>query len=370
MNRTLQFVIFLTVFLSLYGLMHFYVFWRLFTLFSFKRGVVFYSALVAGTLSYLAATMLEHRFSNLPSRIIYIAASIWMGALFIFLALFLVYEILHHFLPMTNRTWGKLLLGIGALLILYSLVNASFIRLKTYNISSAKITAPVKIVLLSDIHFGPIRKKKFLESIVEKTNRLNPDIVVITGDLLDGPYPYKEEDFAPLKNFSAPVYFITGNHERYAGPDKVETFLNPLGFHFLRNSSVEWKEMDIIGIDDAEDKRRVEEILADMAVDSSRFSVLLYHRPIPSLLETVSRNNIDLLLCGHVHAGQIVPFNFIVGLFYRPERGIHHKNGAYQIVSMGAGTWGPPMRLGTRSEIIIVCIDPVPDPLSGKNRKM
>lgn len=363
MNRTLHFVVFLTIFLSLYGLMHFYVFWRMAAFFSIKKGIIFYTAFFAGTCSYLGASMLEHRFSNLPSRIAYIAASIWMGSLFILFSLFLIHEILHHFLPMTNRTWGRALLAIGALLIIYSLLNASFVRLKTYTIPSAKIKRPVRIVLLSDIHFGPIRKKSFIEGIVEKTNRLNPDVVVIAGDLLDGPYPYKEDDFAPLKKFSAPVYFITGNHERYAGPDKVETFLKPLGFHILRNSSAKLKDMELIGIDDADDKRQVEKILPNMAFDSSCFSVLLFHRPTPGLLKTVSQNKIDLLLCGHVHAGQIVPFNLIVGLFFSPERGMHCRNGAYQIVSMGTGTWGPPMRLGTRSEIILVCIEPDINPL-------
>ena len=363
MNRTLQFLIFITIFLTLYGAMNFYVFWRMSALLSLKRNFIFYLVLVACTFSYLIAAILERRFPGLFSRLIYIAAALWMGILFILFSLVIVYEILHLFIKFPPGKAGIVLLCISGILTIYSLINASIVHVKTIRIRSNKIPGAVSFVQISDLHFGPILTSSFLSKIIQKINALNPDAVFITGDLVDGPYHYKEEDFAPLRELRAPVFLVTGNHERYAGLETVIGFLKKTPVQLLQNAVTNVKGVEVIGIDDADKKRQVEEILPTLKRDAAKFSILLYHRPVPGILKTAQKEGIDLVLCGHVHAGQIVPFNFIVSPFYRPVRGFHKYQGSFLNVLMGTGTWGPPMRLGSRSEIAQIIIEKNPENL-------
>jgi hypothetical protein len=357
MNRTLQFLVFISIFLTLYGAMNFYVFWRMSALLSLKRNLIFYIAFLGGTFSYLIAAIMESRFPGLFSRLIYIAAALWMGILFILFSLVLVYEILHLFIKFPPVKTGIVLLCISGVLTLYSLINASIVHVKTIRIKSNKVQAALNFVQISDLHFGSIRTSSFLSRIIQKINALNPDAVFITGDLVDGPYHYKEEDFAPLRELNMPVFLVTGNHERYAGLDTVMRFLKKTPVHLLQNAVTNVKGVEIVGIDDADKKRQVEEILPTLKRDAAQFSILLYHRPVPGILKTAQREGIDLVLCGHVHAGQIVPFNFIVSPFYRPVRGFHKYQGSFLNVLMGTGTWGPPMRLGSSSEIARIIIE-------------
>ena len=353
----MQFIIFLTIFLTLYGAMNYYALRRVTTFFSLERNVLFYLIFFVLTLSYLGATILERYFANTLTRAIYTMAALWMGIVFILFFCLLASEIPLLLIKPSPRKAGTVILIIAGVLSFYSLVNAAIIHVRKVRFSSEKIPRDLKIVHLSDLHFGPIRTRRFLARIVEKTNSLHPDAVFITGDMIDGPYHYREEDFAPLSRFEAPVYFVTGNHERYGGLDRVTQFLEKTPLVMLRNKTAEFEGIEIIGIDDADKKDQVERILPTLKTDPSKFRILLYHRPIPGILKQGHEAGIDLVLSGHVHAGQIFPFNFVVALFYRPVRGFHEYKGARLNVSTGTGTWGPPMRLGSRSEIVLIHIE-------------
>jgi len=359
MSRTLQFLIFLSIFLSLYGAMHFYVLRRLCTLFSLKKNLYFYLVLFVFTFSYLGAVILERRVANAFSRIVYIAASVIMGVVFILFSLLLVYEIVRLFFKIPQQKAGIAILCIGGILALYSLINAARVRVKQINIKSKKVSSKIDIVQIADLHFGPIRNRRFLQKVVNKINKLNPDLICITGDLMDGPYHYKMDDFSPLNDFNAPVFFVTGNHERYAGLDNMHRFLKNTPVRILEGETVSFNDIMIIGVGDSDKKEHLEKELSTLDIPSS-FSLLLYHRPVPGILKTTQKFGIDLSLCGHVHAGQIFPFELIVAFFYRPTRGLHKYKGSRLYVSPGTGTWGPPMRLGSHSEITLLRVEPEP----------
>jgi predicted MPP superfamily phosphohydrolase len=359
MERIPGVIIFLAIFLSLYGAMNFYVLARLAGMFEINRDYIFYILFILLTLSYLAASLLEFTFNNSISKFSYIIAATWMGLLFLLLSGLLVYEIVHLIVKVPPRTAGKIILLVVGVVAAFAVVNAWFTRVRTIEIEHKEIANELSVVQLSDLHIGSIHKEDFLQRIVSRTNQLNPDLVVITGDLFDGPHRYRKAEFEPLNNLKAPAVLVAGNHEIYAGMDKVERMLEDIQVTLLRNRSIDLKGLQIIGIDDANDRRQVEKELVNIKIDPSKFNVLLYHRP--DGVEAAREAGIDLMLTGHLHGGQVFPFNLVIMLFYQPMRGFHHFDGIYLNISTGTGTWGPPMRLGSSSEITRIKLKPHKD---------
>ena len=216
------------------------------------------------------------------------------------------------------------------------------------------------IVQLSDIHVGPTIGRDFLTELVRRTNALEPDIVAITGDLVDGPVADLAHHIAPLAELRARygVFFVTGNHEYYSGADEWIAELQRLGIRVLRNERVSVgsgaDRFDLAGIDDYHSTGMAEGHGPDLpralaGRDPARELVLLAHQPI-AVLEA-SRHGVGLQLSGHTHGGQIWPWGYFVRLQQPYIVGLA-RHGATQIyVSPGTGYWGPPMRLGTRGEL-------------------
>jgi len=204
------------------------------------------------------------------------------------------------------------------------------------------------LVQLSDVHIGNTIGRDFVENMVKRANAANGDAIVITGDLIDF-RDISESELTPLGNFEAPAYFIIGNHERYVDLTEICQRLTNLGIRVLRNESVDLGDIQLIGIDDAESKRQVASVLRSIQVQPDRFRVLLYHRPDGAA--DAARWGAHLMLCGHTHHGQIMPFNFVVQRIFPQIRGLYEVEGLSLYVSPGTGTWGPILRLGSRSEI-------------------
>jgi predicted MPP superfamily phosphohydrolase len=213
------------------------------------------------------------------------------------------------------------------------------------------------IVQLSDVHVGPTIGRGFIEEIVKRTNALSPDVVVITGDLVDGSVDELRDGVAPLAELKARhgVYFVTGNHEYYSGPDEWLAHLATLGVRPLRNQHVQLDGLDLAGIDDfnaggfpghGPDLPR-----ALAGRDPARPLVLLAHQP--RAIHEAARLGVDLQLSGHTHGGQIWPWSYAVLLQQPYVAGLaRHRDSDTQLyVSRGTGYWGPPMRLGAPSEI-------------------
>jgi predicted MPP superfamily phosphohydrolase len=214
-----------------------------------------------------------------------------------------------------------------------------------------------RIVQMTDVHVGPTIGRGYVEEIVAKTNALAPDMVVITGDLVDGSVEQLGPLVAPLANLRARdgVFFVTGNHEYYSGADAWLAHLPTLGIRVLRNQRVDIRGLfDLAGVDDTSAARMLPHHGQDVAGavagrDPSRAVVLLAHQP-KALTHAVAAD-VDLQLSGHVHGGQLVPFNWLVRLDQPLLSGLHRIRDTWVYVSTGTGYWGPPMRVGTGSEL-------------------
>lgn len=219
------------------------------------------------------------------------------------------------------------------------------------------------IVQLTDMHVGPTIRREFVEQVVARVNALEPDIVAITGDLVDGTVEELRDHVAPLAELRARhgVFFVTGNHEYYSGVEEWCTELTRLGIRVLRNEHVRIGDgddgFDLAGVDDYSSRRfggKPDVARALAGRDESRELVLLAHQP-KHILEA-SELGVGLQLSGHTHGGQLWPWNYFVRLQQPVVSGLERIGQALVYVSNGTGFWGPPMRLGAPAEITRVVL--------------
>jgi len=348
MTTVLGYILFLSVFLSIYTGMNAYVALRLCGFFEIRKKSVRFSIVTVLALSFVLAAILERNFATGLTRILYIGACLWMGTMLLLFAVLLFLELIWLFAPVRKRTRGIVATIIAGVLAVYSMINAQQLRVREIELS-----APVnmRIVQLSDIHLDS-SPAKHLRRIIDETNGIEPDIVVITGDLVDYLNDRTLSLLKMLDEIKAPIFFVTGNHEHYAGPERVMQALKTTKIRPLRNEKVDFAGIQIIGIDDSESRDQVASVLKNIELDSEKFLLLLYHRPWG--LEAASANGIDLMLSGHTHNGQIFPLHGVVRIFFKYMAGTFRRGNTVLNVSSGAGYWGPPMRLGSKCEIVVV----------------
>jgi predicted MPP superfamily phosphohydrolase len=216
------------------------------------------------------------------------------------------------------------------------------------------------IVQLTDVHVGPFIGRRFIDRLVAQSNALAPDLVVITGDLVDGNVRTLGHAVSALGGLRARFgsYFVTGNHEYYSGVEPWTQFLQNLGISVLRNRRVPIGDgggaFDLVGVDDWGGRRRggrgydLEAALRGR--DRDRAAVLLSHQP--RNFEAAAARGIGLQISGHTHGGQIFPMTMLVGLEFAYTRGLYGHQDSHIYVSRGCGFWGPPSRLGSPPEIV------------------
>ena len=367
-----------------------------------------------------AGWLLHQAWRNALTRWVLRAAWLWMGLAFLLLSVVLPIHLL-LLLGLPGDGAAVLLVAAYAPLAIWSIVNAHRFEVRRIALSSPKLDRPVRLVQLSDVHVGS-RGPGFLPRIVRRVNALDPDAVFVTGDLIDL-MRLPEDALDPIGALAAPAFFAIGNHERYVGSDAVCARLETLGVTVLRNARVEWGTMRIVGIDDAEARDQVAQVLGQLGDgdggggghggigngnngdgsssdsddpggggghggnggrdgeraaggaagsvrrsgdgghgghdgEEARFTILMYHRP--DGLEDAARSGIDLMLCGHTHNGQIVPFHWLVKRYFPRIAGRYEAGATVLYVSPGTGTWGPTMRLGSSNEITVFELSPVP----------
>jgi hypothetical protein len=227
----------------------------------------------------------------------------------------------------------------------------------------------LKIVQITDVHIGPLLDGRFLDAIVEKINAESPDIVVITGDLVDGSVKVIGPDVAKLGKLQSRYgqYFCTGNHEYYSGAEDWTSFLSGLNVKTLLNEYVSIGDttpggasFDLAGIPDRQGKyfnnthsQQFQKMLAQR--DPDRELVLLSHRPNP--IREAADHGVGLQLSGHTHGGQFFPITVIGDVIHPYNRGLHQHNDLTQIyVSCGTGFWGPPIRIMAPAEITAITL--------------
>ncbi|WP_228285356.1 metallophosphoesterase [Aliarcobacter lanthieri] len=241
--------------------------------------------------------------------------------------------------------------------------NARNIKLEVVDVKIKNLKKPYTIIQISDIHIGGLITKEFIRQLVKKINLLSADIIVITGDLVDTKLEFARPALDELKNLQSKygTYFIVGNHEYFHGVKPIIDYVNSLGIKTLENENIYIGEEDkgfyLAGVYDRFGFRYGSYIPdIDKALENCENSptILLSHQP-KYLKDLKTTQNIDLVLCGHTHGGQIFPFNFLVKLEQPYVKGLHQHNEFTQVyVNKGTGFWGPPMRLGASSEITIL----------------
>lgn len=356
MNRILTFSLFFCAFFFIYFGMHFYVFTRAAQIFNIDKTWVFYLVMALFALSFPLTSIIERTYNGIVSKVFYTVSAVWLGALFLLFCSMLVYEIVNlisRFAKFDTILIGKILVIIAILIAVYGVVNAMFINVKEITIPIKNLDKELKIVQLSDVHLGTIHNKEYLQNIVEKTNSLNPDMVLITGDLFDGGSMLKGDFILPLNDLKAKSFFSTGNHEQYEGIEDVTRILNETKVSILRNEVAKYKGVQIIGIDNpASEVQKKNEVIKSMKFNKSIPSILMYHQP--QGLEDAQAAGVSLQLSGHTHDGQIFPFTLLSRIFYPRVHCLYEYMGTYMYVSPGTGTWGPPLRVGSSSEITVV----------------
>lgn len=373
--------VFLITFLLLYGGMHFYAFLKAKAAFSFTSETGIYIALFMLIMVFapLIVRVSERPELGFFARLMSYIGYMWMGILFFFfsvsvcldiyrLMVYLIGSVFHENLSSLIPS-VKLSFYLPAILSviigIYGYFEAMDIRTEKVVIRTPKISESIgrlRIVQISDVHIGLIIREQRLKRIMDKVKEAKPDILVSTGDLVDGQID-GIEGLAELFKEIKPRYgkfAVTGNHEFYAGLDQAMDFTERAGFKLLRGEGVTVAGMiNIAGVDDPAGKRyglyrEVPErkLLSDMPPD--KFTILLKHRPV---VDKNAHGLFDLQLSGHAHKGQIFPFSLLTWLYYRHTIHAGHLrlvNDSYLYVSRGAGTWGPPIRFLSPPEVTVI----------------
>lgn len=312
--------------------------------------------------------------TKINSKVIVFLASL-IGITFIFFSMAVFYKVVSIILSLVlhdelSSIFAKNILDLifAILTIFYALfgfVNgAAKANISKQKIKINNLKNPLNVVQLSDLHVGKIIKRKFVEDVVEKTNRLNPDIVVITGDLVDIEISQVMEFLLPLKELNSKfgVYYVLGNHEYFHGAHEIVKFIKTLNITVLQNDSVVIDDnINLIGLNDLFGNC-VGYLKPDVAkayekVDSNLPNILLAHQP-KQVKFINEKYRVDLMLSGHTHGGQIFPFNLFVMLDQPFVKGFNiYKNKIPVFVSKGTGCWGPPIRFLASSEIVQIKLE-------------
>jgi len=353
------------------------------------------SIFVILTLSFTVMTFISFSSRNIVTKIAYRFAAIWTGLLmYLFFAAFTYGALIFvnntffergslvgvpvHSYAMIFSVTGLILFCVAFAVGLYGVIHArktvvTRVSVKLQNLPETWKTK--KAVWISDIHLGHVRGVRFLEKIVKKIQELKPDLVFIGGDLFDGVKIDADAAILPLRDLCAPtpglrtphvisdgIYFVMGNHEEFSEINAMR-FLNAVkkipGLRILEDEVVTVDGVDIIGVDHGhvDTAEKFSKIInkfkkAETARNESRPSILLKHEPRD--LDVAVKSGVSLQISGHTHKGQVWPATWLAWLVFPGYNYGLHERGSMQVyTSSGVGTWGPPLRVGTKSEIVL-----------------
>ena len=377
--KKINFVIFFSIALSVYALINYYIFIREWEAGGFQSTwrTIYVAAFLLLSISFIAGRILERVTLSWFSSTLVLLGSFWLAAMVYFLLFAFAIDIIRllnfivPFFPSfltvnperTKEVTSLVVIIVVTVIVIGGYINARRPIIKTLDLSIPKNGRAMKslnIAVASDIHLGTIVCKSKLERIVEHINSLNPDLVLLPGDVVD-------EDIGPvirnnlgetLRKIQSKygVFAITGNHEYIGGVEPACNYLVEHGITMLRDTWVKIGDgLYVVGREDisirgftGKTRKPLPELMAE--VDKSYPIILMDHQPFR--LEEAEINGVDLQLSGHTHHGQLWPFNFITKKVYELSWGYKKKGNTHYYVSCGVGTWGPPIRTGNRPEII------------------
>jgi len=371
--------LFLAVFFLILGLMHGYVFLKARAAFPFGPGTavpvgIFMAAMV---LAPVASRILERQGAEETARAVAWGGYLWLGFLFLLVVALLAVDLYRGLASLAGLVSRRELtaavpgaraaflapLALSIAVTAWGYREALDVRAERIVIETDRLPAHVerlRICQISDVHLGPIVRGGRLARMLDVVRRENPDLLVSTGDLVDGPLARLPGLLAQLRDIRPALgkYAVTGNHEFYAGLEEALAFTRDAGFDVLRGEVRDpGGALVLAGVDDPAGrgfslKGRADgerELLSGLSRD--RFVLLLKHRPV---VEEESLGLFDLQLSGHTHRGQIFPFNHIVDLYFPKSSGLHDLGHSHLYVSRGSGTWGPPIRFLAPPEVTVI----------------
>jgi len=371
---------FLIVFFAVYGSMHAYFFFKCHQACSPEgwRQLFLLLFLLLMLTGPILVRVLEGKGITGPATILGYITYIWMAFLMWFLFLSLTRDIWNNLLRLAAKATPAAyriiippkpalytILAIIAVATVWGFVEGRGLKVERVSISTPKLSAtspPVKIAQVSDIHFGLMEHGRRMEQIASILEQEKPDLLVATGDILDGTAMHINDLSARFRTINPPLgkYAVTGNHEYYVKLYNSLPFLADSGFRVLRGEGIMAGPIHIAGVDDpaGNHTRQASYTDEEKALAMNRtgdpFTILLKHQP---LIDPASTGQFDLQLSGHTHKGQIFPFNLLVKMRYRYIAGLYElARGSQVYTSRGTGTWGPPMRLLSPAEVTIFTI--------------
>jgi len=371
--------LFLLSILGIYSAVHIYAFVRIRAAFPLgaMAGIFLAAFMAAMTVAPVMVRILERQEYETQARLLSHIGYTWMGILFLFFSVSLLIDLyrlviftsgllLHRdmalFIP-SARSLFLIPCVIALFISCYGYFEALKIEPERFTVTTAKLPPALdrlRIVQISDVHLGLMVREARLEKIIRVIKQAKPDIVVSTGDLVDGQINSMTGLAAMFGEIDPPhgKYAVTGNHEFYAGLSQALEFTRQAGFTVLRGEAVDVAgALTIAGIDDPTGKRFApthglseQELLARTSPD--HFTILLKHLP---LVRGNGNRHYDLQLSGHTHRGQIFPFSLVTALFFHYHAGWYTlPGGAHLHVSRGTGTWGPPIRFLAPPEVTVI----------------
>ncbi|HTV60871.1 MAG TPA: metallophosphoesterase [Verrucomicrobiae bacterium] len=363
-----RFVVFAATIQALLFLGHWFVYetWIYFSRSSTLHEVrVLQVTLAVLSVTFVASSVLAFRFNNWLVSAFYTLAATWMGVLnFVAIAAascWIVYgAALLLRAPVGRPEIGRALFGLAILVSIYGILNAWRVRVKRITVQLPHLPESWRgrtAALVTDVHLGHVRGRAFMSRIIAMIQSLRPDIVFVAGDLYDGGKVGADALAAPWKSASPPfgTYFVTGNHEGFSNPSRYVNAVKGAGVRALESERVDVDGLQILGVSyaDSREAGRYRAILENAGLDRERASILLLH--VPQGMAITEKFGVSLQLSGHTHGGQLFPFTwFTRRVFGEYTYGLHPFGGMAVYTSCGAGTWGPPMRVGTRPEIVLI----------------
>ena len=316
----------------------------------------------------LLIMIIAARFTNPVAAFLNIAGGyVFMSLVFLFFLLLVLHIIFAIWNP--PLIWsGIAAIAIALVITSIGALLGSFFVVRESTIKIYGLEKELAIMQISDTHIGLQHGRRYLEKIVEETNKRNPEMVLITGDLVDAKSALLPGVLEPLSNFKAPAYFVEGNHDKYVGIEPLLKLLEQHGIRVLRNEVIETHGIQLIGLDymkadentfdmhPSDNSSTVKSVLAEIPLKNGVPSILMHHSPVGA--QYADAAGIDLMLSGHTHGGQIFPFSLFAKLAFPFNSGIYRQGKTQVFVSNGASTYMIRVRLGILNEINLLKLLP------------
>lgn len=381
----LFFIVIFVLMLSIYGGITYYIGrkgWAFLDASGVKPAKIFYWIIVwLIAFSFFIARIVEGRLPNIVGSIFSFVGAYWMGIMVYLIMLLVLGDITQLILRkfrliprglINNRKFtaikGLTVIGLVLVIVVYGRWNATNPKIVTYGVQLDKAAGHLKelnVVMLSDLHLGTLVNKRQLVKIVGEIEKLQPDIILMPGDIIDDRVDvFVDENMAEVfRKLNPPlgIYASMGNHEYIGGhAEYVEDVLEEAGIKMLRDEGVIVENsFYIVGREDGASqrftkipRRQIADILQDFNTEMP--IIMLDHQPVD--IDEAMEAGVDIMLSGHTHRGQLFPFRIFTKRLFKVDWGYEMLDNLHVIVTSGAGTWGPPIRVGHRSEIVYIKI--------------